>query len=168
MYEMRALTLFDPWATFVAHGVKQYETRSFQVSYRGPLAIHSSQRFTKYQKGLCTSRPFASVLTELALKSEWFTGMWIDIPRGCIIAVADLVSIVSTDYIVEHISSTEQALGDYSPGRFAWSLMNVVLLKEPIPVKGSLQLWTPSEEIKSQIHRERLEHDIEIVPPAHI
>ncbi len=40
---MRTLTLTQPWATLVALGAKTIETRSWQTSYRGPLAIHAGQ-----------------------------------------------------------------------------------------------------------------------------
>jgi hypothetical protein len=35
---MKTLTLHQPWATLVALGAKQIETRSWAASYRGPLA----------------------------------------------------------------------------------------------------------------------------------
>ena len=39
---MKALTLYQPYATAIALGLKKYETRSWATSYRGPLAIHTS------------------------------------------------------------------------------------------------------------------------------
>jgi hypothetical protein len=41
---VKALTLWQPWASLVALGVKSIETRSWSTSYRGPLAIHASKR----------------------------------------------------------------------------------------------------------------------------
>lgn len=41
-----AITLWQPWASLIAAGQKCYETRSWQRSYRGPLAIHSANRWT--------------------------------------------------------------------------------------------------------------------------
>jgi len=35
---MKALTLYQPFASLVALGLKQVETRSWRTSYRGPLA----------------------------------------------------------------------------------------------------------------------------------
>ena len=37
--------------------------------------------------------------------------------------------------------SDELALGDYTPGRYAWKLANVKKLPEPIPAKGRQGLW---------------------------
>ncbi len=39
---MKALTVWQPWATLVAIGAKRIETRSWSTSYRGPLAIHAA------------------------------------------------------------------------------------------------------------------------------
>lgn len=39
---MKALTLWQPWASLVALGVKTIETRSWSTGYRGPLAIHAA------------------------------------------------------------------------------------------------------------------------------
>lgn len=41
---MRALTLWQPWASLVALGVKAIETRSWGTAYRGPLLIHAAVR----------------------------------------------------------------------------------------------------------------------------
>lgn len=39
---MKALTIWQPWASLLACGAKQYETRSWATSYRGPIAIHAA------------------------------------------------------------------------------------------------------------------------------
>ena len=46
---------------------------------------------------------------------------------------------VGYDYFVP--SKKEIALGDWTPGRYAWKLANVKILQSPIPVKGKQGLW---------------------------
>jgi hypothetical protein len=41
---VRALSLWQPWASLVAEGIKTIETRSWGTRHRGPLAIHASKR----------------------------------------------------------------------------------------------------------------------------
>lgn len=41
---MKAISLWQPWATLIATGAKQIETRSWATSYRGPIAIHAAKR----------------------------------------------------------------------------------------------------------------------------
>lgn len=40
---MKALTLWQPWATLIAIGAKTIETRSWSTNHRGPLAIHAAK-----------------------------------------------------------------------------------------------------------------------------
>ncbi len=44
---MKALTLWQPWATLVAMEVKKIETRCWTTKYRGELAIHAAKGFPK-------------------------------------------------------------------------------------------------------------------------
>lgn len=41
---MRALSLWQPWASLIALGVKTIETRGWSTKYRGPLLIHAAKR----------------------------------------------------------------------------------------------------------------------------
>lgn len=41
---MKAITLWQPWATLIRAGAKTIETRSWATSHRGPLAIHAARR----------------------------------------------------------------------------------------------------------------------------
>lgn len=41
---MKALTLWPPWGSLVAHGLKTIETRSWSTTYRGELAVHQARR----------------------------------------------------------------------------------------------------------------------------
>ena len=135
MSAMRTLTLLQPWATLVASGAKQIETRSSSTKYRGPLAIHSSARWTEEARAFARNR---AVIARLGDERVF--------PLGAIVAVCDLVDCVATDD-VGVISPWEEAFGDYSPGRYAWYLHNIVPLDEPVPAKGALGLWTYQAEV---------------------
>jgi len=41
---IKALTLWQPWASLIALGIKFIETRSWSTKYRGPLAIHAGMK----------------------------------------------------------------------------------------------------------------------------
>lgn len=45
---MKALSLWQPWASLIAVGHKTIETRSWTTSYRGPLAITATKRAPLY------------------------------------------------------------------------------------------------------------------------
>lgn len=144
---MRALSLTQPWATLVAVGAKQLETRSWPTTYRGELAIHASSRFPRDCKDLCHDEPFLSALTEAGI------GRVTDLPIGAIVAVATL-----TDCIwITHQNAPggdEYLFGDYTPGRFMLRLENVLKLDRPVPAKGALGFWTMPEEVERVVREQ--------------
>jgi hypothetical protein len=138
---VKAITLIQPWATLVAIGAKRLETRSWRTDYRGPIAIHSSKRFTRAEQEICENRTFRAALIGHRLVT------------GCIVATATLRGCFATpaagvkrrEYpfagLVLPPDEPERSFGDFSPGRYAWLLEDVRELAEPIPAKGSLGLW---------------------------
>jgi len=147
---VKALTLTQPWATLVAIGAKQIETRSWNTSYRGRLAIHAAKGWPASAKKICFKEPFLSALVD----AGFFTQLD-NLPRGAIVAVCDLVHVKKIDELTPFpacsafarrkglwkLNGREQVFGDYSIGRFMWLLDNVVMLPKPVPAKGALSLW---------------------------
>lgn len=134
---MKALTLTQPWATLVALGAKQIETRSWYTNYRGPLAIHAAKRFPGWAQELMEEEPFSKYLSLWKAK---------DLPRGEVIAVCTLTSVVSTDrlrplFVSGGLSQEEYEFGDYSTGRYGWYLRDIIALTDPMPARGALGLW---------------------------
>jgi len=39
---MKIISIKQPWATLIAHGIKDMENRSWSTRYRGPVLIHAS------------------------------------------------------------------------------------------------------------------------------
>lgn len=139
---MIALTLTQPWASFVALGEKRIETRSWSTNYRGTLAIHSAKTFPRWARDLCHEDPFRTVINARNL-------LYRDsLPLGYIIATARLVDVISTngplvDAMLDGgaFPEHEEELGDYGPDRFAWVLDDVMALARPVAAKGSSGLW---------------------------
>ncbi|MBW4084962.1 ASCH domain-containing protein [Paenibacillus sp. S150] len=131
---MKCLTIRQPWATLIALGEKQFETRSWKTAYRGELAIHAGMGI---DKAVCKREPFRS-----ALSRHGFTAG--NLPLGAIIATSRLADChkVSLDDAEEGWPGGDEfAFGDYSQGRFAWKLEGVTALAHPIPAKGRLSFW---------------------------
>lgn len=138
---MKALSLWQPWATLVALGEKRIETRSWSTQHRGLLAIHATKQFPREAQELAQTPPFIYVLNAadyLHVKQ---------LPTGVILAICELVDCVPTDQARGYISKQEKAFGDYSNGRWAWLLSNIVALPEPILCPGHQRLWNWSERI---------------------
>ena len=127
--KIKAITLWQPWASLMAHSKKKIETRSWPTKYRGPLAIHSSKRpmgihiFPMYD--------FSDIP---------------DYPLGVVVGVCDLVDCVSTNAkLVESrsikIPDQEFHLGNYLPDRYMWITDNMKIFEDPIPARGRQGLW---------------------------
>ena len=113
---MKAISLKQPWASFIAIGQKTIETRTWKTNYRGELLIVSSK--SKIEKGL----PYAGLFN---LKLEF----------GKALAIVNLV-----DCRPMKKEDEEKAMCPCSPGRYAWILENIRKI-EPFPVKGQLGLY---------------------------
>lgn len=142
---MKAITLTQPWATLVAIGAKQFETRSWRPAYRGPIAIHAAKDMPRSADDLTLRKPFYDVL-----RAAGYDGVHTLLPQGAILAVGDLTWCRSTDRDAsshadrawfDSLGAQELAFGDYSPGRWAWRLENVRQLAEPVPARGYQFLW---------------------------
>lgn len=150
---MKVITIKQPWATLIALGEKEFETRSWQTKYRGPLAIHAGKQIDK------------AAFNEVAIRSTLFRhGIQSheELPTGAVIATVDLVEChkITADYLSmydEEKAGTENGLliegdewwfGDYSEGRYAWQLESVKRLGQPVPAKGQLSLWEYPLETK--------------------
>lgn len=96
---MKAITLHQPYATLVAIGAKQYETRGFSTRHRGQIAIHAGKshdtmnaitleiwryKSLPYLKGICK---YTVEAIEEYTGKPYDQFIW---PYGEIIAIADV------------------------------------------------------------------------------
>jgi len=138
---MKAFSLKQPWATLVAIGAKQIETRSWKTDYRGPLAIHASKTWYATLGGLCLSWPFHEELERAGIKIRDLKRP-AELPFGAVVATGRLREITRINpEFVHRLSWKEEMFGDYRLGRYAWLLEDVTPLEEPIPARGALGLW---------------------------
>lgn len=143
---MKAITIYQPWASLISCGKKKIETRAWNTNYRGKLAIHA---------GKTCNKEACRALREYGLAHG--LDLTKPLPSGCVIAIAQLVdcqkvvgrsSLKIDDHesekaILENgniVSGDEYVLGDYTPGRYAWILHDVQLVN-PIPARGRQRLW---------------------------
>jgi len=137
---LKAITILQPWASLIACGKKQIETRSWPTKYRGPIAIHAGARFDRKLWNLSLVDPIRNTFDNLGYGRNRN-----DLPLGAVIAIADLIACeeMTMDKIVawrDVYGKAEIAFGDFQPGRYAWILENVRQIK-PVPAKGMQRLW---------------------------
>ena len=145
---MKILTLWEPWATYIALGVKTIETRSWATPYRGPVAIHAGRT----GQTLPASEEHIRDVPELARRIP--DPLWYPWPLGRVVAVAHLTACFSVaevlrepareqpgevrdgDGHVRLISWADWRLGDLSAGRCGWAIEDVQKLAVPVAVRG--------------------------------
>lgn len=157
---MKIITIREPYAGLIAHGLKCFETRSKAINYRGPMLIHSAKRTPKHNEWTAL---FAQIekLTGEHPSSKWFH-------FGCVVAIADVDSCqpMSNDphpsgqtydgslrpYIaISAQTELERAVGDWAPGRYAWKLSNIRKLDTPQPWTGRQGLSPVPDELAAII-----------------
>lgn len=131
---MRALSLWQPWATAIALGVKRIETRHWQTAYTGPLAIHAAKHWTKAEKDFASSE---HALGRLPAR----------LPFGAIVATCRLDGCRFTEDVEMQVSAIERIYGNYTAGRFAWFLSEIIALPEPIPFRGAQGFFNVPDEL---------------------
>ena len=149
---MNALTVREPWASLIANGVKQIETRHWYpprhiVGQR--IAIHASKGLSEGEIGWFLETPAAyDALTEVMWCGGGSVATAFPATRGRVLATATLTDVlifthINVSKIIAEFGASidELQFGDFSAGRYGWMLTDVQPLPEPIPARGQQGLW---------------------------
>ncbi len=148
-FDMKALSLTQPWAELVVLGEKQWETRSWRTSHRGRIAIHAAKKFPAWAIDLAQgNRYFVDAIKNYPV---------IKMPLGMIVGTVEVVAMQSTDAMLDVLGHKEIAFGDYDSERWAWQLAEPDMLAEPIPCRGALGLWEVPPDVLGQITIDSIE-----------
>lgn len=150
--DMKALTLLQPWASLMAMGEKQWETRSWRCSYRGEMAITASAKMKTEDAML--------VLHEEPFKSAIHCDPTL-LPLGCVVAVGTLETIITSENWIERFEDKacgtydrEIPFGNYDIRRFAWHFINMVKLPEPVPCRGLQMVWNLPGSVEAEVRKQ--------------
>jgi hypothetical protein len=131
---MKAISLWQPWASLIALGFKKIETRSWAPKYRGPILICAAKKIIGWP-----SMEIQGVFDGTAFQPS-------DLPLGKIVCKAKLVSCTRI-FIHNRPDYPERAFGDYSSGRFMWKFEDIEPIIPPIPIKGRQGLFNVPDEL---------------------
>ena len=142
---MKALSLWQPWASLIAVGAKTVETRSWaapQALVGQRIAVHAAKRASELHWVNLPIFHDALKRAEDAGDLALIDGR---LPLGCIVASAVLVECFRMDHdtcmAVHDDMPEEYAFGDWRPGRFGWQLSELEPVAEPIPYRGAQGLF---------------------------
>ena len=132
---MKALTIWQPYASLIAADLKRYETRSWPTRYRGPIAIHSGLRPMRW-----ILKHGKEEALDVAIEAFGTDGL-LQLPVGKIVAVGYVTGCFKmTQEFIDSVSEKERAAGDWKVGNYAWKLENVRPV-DPIDAVGRQGLW---------------------------
>jgi hypothetical protein len=80
---MKVLSIRQPWAALIVHGMKDIENRSWATRYRGPVLVHASQR--------SSATPLDDIARRLGVE---FPAL--ELPRGGIVGVTEIVDCTNS------------------------------------------------------------------------
>jgi hypothetical protein len=139
---MKAITIWQPWASLIALGLKINETRGWATKYRGEIAIHAAKKIVPVEQFLDGLEGLNFLQKSVIIdKINQEYGSYNTIPTGAIVATGILSDVQPTEMLREKITPLEMAYGDYSDNRFGWTLKDVKKLSMPIVIKGQQGLW---------------------------
>lgn len=158
---MKAISIKQPYASLIAHGIKDIENRTWRTNFLGRVYIHASGKWhirsnTNDVRDLLTSEQIKAIPHNL--QSDFIDrGIIVkdeSIPLSAIIGEVDIVACVINHPSIwaehtEGVANNPNLYPDGVPSYFGfkgciynWVLANAVLYDEPIlNVKGKLSFW---------------------------
>lgn len=154
---MRAITLWEPWASLIANGHKTFETRGHAI----PQHMIGKRVAIRAAKRLAHPTHLDWYKVELGAQFHVTNFRYFDphsirdkLPYGHILATAILMEdlLVPEDGDYHRLGrdrraefgirlTTDEKYGDFSAGRHLWRLEDVQRLDEPIPARGFQGFW---------------------------
>lgn len=149
---LKAISMWQPWASLWLSPNKRHETRHWETKHRGRLLVHAAKKFVR------------NIDPDLGdILSSEFGGHWgMELPTGAIIGMVDLVDVIPTERLYSVYSEmtddqlTDGACGDFSVGRFGWRRGTYWRFPQPIPYRGRQSMFdVPREVVAEQLTKAR-------------
>jgi activating signal cointegrator 1 len=129
---IKAITLYQPYASLIIAGAKRFETRTWGSDYTGLLVIHAGKTL-EVDSG---NRVFMYHLLASGIGDPR------KLPLGAALGVVWKGKCFRAASVIPYIDEREQIFGGFKgDDRVAWELENPVAFEQPIPMKGSQGLW---------------------------
>ena len=123
---MKALSLWQPWASLIVHGEKDVENRTWPTRFRGRLVIHASKTADESD---FTDPWIADRLSPSAASWIQPMGGLANAPRGALVGEVTVIDCV-----------TRSESRWYQQGSYGFVLVDPVAYKHPIPLPGTPRL----------------------------
>jgi hypothetical protein len=139
--KMKALSLWQPWASAMAIGLKKIETRSWSTPYRGLVAIHAAKKESRDLVEFFNAKMLVGRHSQPFHNHRIYSFSML--PLGAVVAIGNLVDCAPVEKLVTdfRVNTLEVKWGNYSQGRFGWVFEDIVKLETPIHIRGMQGLF---------------------------
>lgn len=134
---MKAISLWQPWASLWLSDAKVHETRHWPTPYRGTLVVHAAKRQIDDFRG--------DRLDEIC-DGIWGHHWGLELPRGALIGAVELIDCRQMKFTAP-TSEDDRECGDWSDERYAWRRGKFWLFPEPIPYRGQQGMFVVPNDI---------------------
>ena len=148
---MKAISIKQPWASLIVHGIKDIENRTWATKYRGKVLIHASGTWFKYPNSDSTLGDLFTDFQWEKIRENYDKNLYsilepkaiIDrLPTSAIIGEVEIIDCVinhESIWAEKSIIFQEEEKNDEKYQIFNWVLANPILYEKPIlNVKGKL------------------------------
>jgi hypothetical protein len=138
---MKALSLWQPWASLWCSRRKVHETRHWRCSHRGWLLVHAAKRF---KKDFEPNDPL-----RLILDDEFGANWALDLPTGALIGMVNVVDCLPTELLFGDVATNpdDRECGVFSARRFAWKREDYRLFGQSIRYRGARGFFSVPDDL---------------------
>lgn len=132
---MRAITVWQPYASLIEAGFKKYEVRSYGTKFRGRLLICSAKKSMRWILENADENAVDAAIEYFGINN--FTHL----PTGKAICYVDLVDCIEiTKELIAKLPSEELKVADWPIGHFAWRFSSPKSV-DRVPIEGGQAIW---------------------------
>lgn len=157
---MKALTIWQPWATLIIVRAKPYEFRRWNYADRFPsivgkrIAIHAGARpmrieelrdiYERVKEGESALDPMATITLLRNLSDKPKISLKHALPLACVLGTAVIGRPARAFDLFKDKVADSSRLDQHM---WAWPLTDVVRMDEPIPCRGAQGFWDFPESL---------------------
>jgi len=132
---MKAISLWQPWASLWLTPAKVHETRHWPTSHRGWLLVHAAKRTIDDYEG----DDALDQICDRIFGAGWSSTL----PRGALLGIVNVVDCVRTEKILQGYQEPDDyECGDFSEGRYGWRRDKFNVFDNPIPYRGAQGIFS--------------------------
>jgi hypothetical protein len=135
-----AVSLWQPWASLIALGEKEFETRDWI-----PKELRRGQRLLIHAAQKVDTAAFDNAYIANALKKHGIVNE--QLPTGVIVCETELLGVFETE-LLDRLTPQERSMGNFRPKRYGWQLEVKRVFDPPLRYRGSQGIfWVDAELI---------------------